>query len=421
MEDHIIHRTSIDAIFGGLVFLHFQYILVGRSKGTIMSRRWSHSSGPLIIAAALVVSFYFQPSNILSGRDAYAADAEAEISKPFSLAVNQTASIESADLAVSFVSVKEDSRCPSDVVCIWEGRVSILVNLMQVSSGSSVGQFTLSLGGGEVSTGSFGNYSIRLLDVQPYPVSTKQISPSDYVAMLVVDSSGGGQVQSHGVLVKAETSSAPVAAIISGWNVEKGKGAAVLFMQGENASPKRIVIRFAPASASSCSHGPDPAECIDGLITLTNSNDPVMKEGSKLHLEVDSSKTRLYLTFASSAETGKEYILNIIKFKTWLKPVVIDNNTSKVSLKEGQRDGPLLVQKIYPDRIEGLNFPEYPIATDQGYPITLRIGERASNGCTVMLTLVKIEGNTAVFLKTVDTDRPCPICWLQAALLSGQK
>ncbi|HEV8404318.1 MAG TPA: hypothetical protein VGQ13_00260 [Nitrososphaera sp.] len=386
-----------------------------------MSRSRSHgiSSGPLIIAAALVVSLYLQPSNVLSAPDAYAAEAKAEMGQPFSLALNQTASMESADIAVRFVDVTEDSRCPSDVVCIWEGRVSILVDLMQISSGSGIAQFTLSLGGGQVSTGSFGNYSIRLLDVQPYPVSTKEISPSDYVATLVVDSSGGGQVQSHGVLVKAETSNAPVAAVISGWNVEKGKGAAVLFMQGENAGPKRIVVRFVPSSASSCSHGPDPAECIDGQITLTNSNDPLMKEGNKVHLEIDTSKTRLFLTFANSAETGKEYILNITKFKTWLKPIAIDNNTSKVSLKEGQRDGPLLVQKIYSDRIEGLNFPEYPIATDQGYPITLRVGEKASNGCTVMLTLVKIEDNTAVFLKTVDTDRPCPICWLQVALLSG--
>ena len=373
------------------------------------------------MAATLVASIFLQPSNILSAGDAYAADATAEIGQPFSLRVNQTAYIGSADVAVRFVSVTEDSRCASDVVCVWEGQVSILVDLAQVSSGSSIGQFTLSLGGGQASAESFGNYSIRVMDVQPYPMSTKKISPSDYVVTLVLDSSGGGQVLSHGVLVKAETSSAPVAAIISGWNVEKGKGAVVLFMQGDNGGPKRVIIRFAPSYASSCSHGPGPVKCIDGQIKLTNSNDPLMEEGGKLHLEVDTSKTRLFLAFANAEETGKEYMLNIIKLKTWLKPIAIDNNTSKISLKEGQRDGPLLVQKIYLDRVEGLNFPEYPIATDQGFPITLRIGEKASNGCTVMLTLVKIEDNTAVFSKTVDEDRPCPICWLQAALLSGSK
>src|SRR5438093_12568371 len=100
--------------------------------------------------------------------------------------------------------------------------------------------------------------------VQPDPVSTKEISPSDYVATLVLDSSRGGHVLSHGVLVKAETSSAPVAAIISGCNVEKGKGAVVLFMQGDNGSPKRVIMRIGPTYARSCSHGPGPVECIEG-------------------------------------------------------------------------------------------------------------------------------------------------------------
>jgi hypothetical protein len=118
-------------------------------------------------------------------------------------------------------------------------------------------------------------------------------------------------------------------------------------------------------------------------------------------------------------ETGSEYTLDITKFKAWEKPITGDNTI--VYLREGQRDGPLLVQKIYPDRIQGLNFLEYPISTDQGSPVTLRIGEKVSNGCTVVLTLVKIEDGAAVFVKTVDENRPCPICWLQSALLSGWK
>ena len=63
------------------------------------------------MAATLAASIFLQPSNILSAGDAYAADATAEIGQPFSLAVNQTAYIGSADLAVRFVSVTEDSRC----------------------------------------------------------------------------------------------------------------------------------------------------------------------------------------------------------------------------------------------------------------------------------------------------------------------
>ena len=81
-----------------------------------------------------------------------------------------------------------------------------------------------------------------------------------------------------------------------------------------------------------------------------------------------------------------------------------------LTLSEGQREGPLLVQKIFPDSIQGLDFREYPLATNVGYPITLHIGDSASNGCTVELTLVKISISTATFLKKEYQNRPCPIC-----------
>lgn len=88
----------------------------------------------------------------------------------------------------------------------------------------------------------------------------------------------------------------------------------------------------------------------------------------------------------------------------------LQENGTLVVLSEGQREGSLLVQKILSDSIEGLNFREYPIATNVGYPLTLHIGDSASNGCTVVLKLVKINNNTATFLKNEYQNRPCPIC-----------
>lgn len=81
-----------------------------------------------------------------------------------------------------------------------------------------------------------------------------------------------------------------------------------------------------------------------------------------------------------------------------------------ISLREGQRESSFLLEKIYPDYVTGLNFREYPIATDKGSPVTLRIGEIVSNGCTITLTLARIEGNTATFTKKTDFSRLCPIC-----------
>ncbi|MCI0533474.1 Hint domain-containing protein [bacterium] len=89
----------------------------------------------------------------------------------------------------------------------------------------------------------------------------------------------------------------------------------------------------------------------------------------------------------------------------------------EVSLLEGDREGSLLVEKIYPDHVTGLNFMEYPIAREEGFPITLAIGESASNGCTVTMTLIRIEGTKAIFSKTTDLNRPCPICLSEGTLI----
>ena len=93
------------------------------------------------------------------------------------------------------------------------------------------------------------------------------------------------------------------------------------------------------------------------------------------------------------------------------------DNGTLVVLGEGQRDGPLLVQKILQDNVQGLAFREYPLATNTGYPMTLHIGDIVSNGCTVDLTLVKIENNTATFLKKERYDRLCPICLSENTLI----
>jgi len=88
----------------------------------------------------------------------------------------------------------------------------------------------------------------------------------------------------------------------------------------------------------------------------------------------------------------------------------IGTNKTIVYLSEGQRDGPFLVKKIYPDHVDGLVFREYPIAFVNGSPLTLRAGESASNGCTITLTLVRIENGQAVFAKKSELTKPCPIC-----------
>lgn len=86
---------------------------------------------------------------------------------------------------ISILDIK-DSRCPSDVTCVWEGEVQISINV--IKDYSPLGNFTLTSRAGDkdLSTQTVDGFTIQVVNVTPYPVSTKQIPLSDYVVTLVV-------------------------------------------------------------------------------------------------------------------------------------------------------------------------------------------------------------------------------------------
>ena len=104
----------------------------------------------------------------------------------FRLKVNQTTAIESEDIKVKLLNVTDDSRCPSDVVCIWAGQVSVLVNITE--NDESLGDVTLTLGAGnpDLAVKNIGDYSVKVIEVNPYPISTHKIETSEYIVTLTV-------------------------------------------------------------------------------------------------------------------------------------------------------------------------------------------------------------------------------------------
>ncbi len=131
------------------------------------------------VPTIIVVSAYWNGSSSLSR-------VPARIDVPFQLRVNQTAFIDSLNLSIGFVAVNEDSRCPSDVVCVWEGQTTISVSVQ--SANLTPSNFNLTSRGGEsnLSVRDFHDFSLRLLEIAPYPKSTEHIGTSDYLATLVV-------------------------------------------------------------------------------------------------------------------------------------------------------------------------------------------------------------------------------------------
>jgi hypothetical protein len=243
----------------------------------------------------------------------------------------------------------------------------------------------LMIGADESPSTAIGQYSVRLLGLEPYPQSSEPINPEDYVATLVVSKA---PANSAGVFVRAAGQSS---AVVAGWNLERAKGMLVL-LSGGDAGVTMSVARFTPVAVP-CTV-PDAGECIDGWMMQATG---MIMENVTIHLEVRGNKLFITSDGAHSLEIER------IRATGHARPTV--------ELKEGERDGSLLVQEVGADYVRRLVFIEYPVAVSEGMPITLSVGDKATNGCTITLTLLEIRQDSAVFSKVVDESRPCPICW----------
>ena len=91
------------------------------------------------------------------------------------------------DLAIEFVDLIADSRCPSDVVCIWQGEAACLVQVTYSGTGQ---QMVLTYPGltQEPSEAQFGSYQFAF-GVEPYPEVGKDIGKSQYSLNLLITKS----------------------------------------------------------------------------------------------------------------------------------------------------------------------------------------------------------------------------------------
>jgi hypothetical protein len=107
------------------------------------------------------------------------------VGKEFSIKVGQQLKLEGANLQVKFTGVPQDSRCPSNVNCVWAGNaeVSLEWTLDKCTTPITLNTHDTSRAGDESKVAGF---RIKLIKLEPYPHSEKKISPSDYTATLLV-------------------------------------------------------------------------------------------------------------------------------------------------------------------------------------------------------------------------------------------
>ena len=140
-----------------------------------MYRNKSFILGFISIISIIFITGCIQPDSIIN----------VELNVPFQLKIGQVGFLKSEQIKIFFLNITEDSRCPSDVDCIWPGQVTVVINICKNFQSLRTLNLTI-LGTYGPAIKEFGIYSIKLIKVEPYPISNQTIELSDYNATFLV-------------------------------------------------------------------------------------------------------------------------------------------------------------------------------------------------------------------------------------------
>lgn len=114
--------------------------------------------------------------------------AQAVIGQPFALNFGETAAFPEADLTITFEAVLTDSRCPANVQCVIAGWATVLLSANH--RGQPLAEITLTsppTQPEQVETFTLEGYTLRLVQINPYPQQPGEIQTEVYSLTLVLE------------------------------------------------------------------------------------------------------------------------------------------------------------------------------------------------------------------------------------------
>lgn len=102
----------------------------------------------------------------------------------FALAPGQTAQVKRSDTRITFRQVREDSRCPTDVKCVWEGDAKIEVVISRTGIPNETRTLSIRSPGNELRVG---NLRIRFVNLTPAPRQADAGTPRNYLAEFIAE------------------------------------------------------------------------------------------------------------------------------------------------------------------------------------------------------------------------------------------
>ncbi len=143
--------------------------MVGTRAGRIMVAAWT-------ISLAAACSGGTEPTD---------APEQSFVSQPVRVLLHfgQEVAVEGSALRVSFVRVLEDSRCPADVTCVWEGNARVELGIAAGTGPTFSLQLNTAI---SPKSADWRGVRVTLLDVRPYPTSRRPIPHEEYTIELEV-------------------------------------------------------------------------------------------------------------------------------------------------------------------------------------------------------------------------------------------
>ena len=105
------------------------------------------------------------------------------VGQDFDLAAGHAAKVSNTPITIIFRSIAADSRCPSDVQCVWAGDGAVKLGIQSTTSPSQETTLHTTL---DPKTVDFSGYRVRIVSLSPYPKSGSSIPAEKYVVTLHV-------------------------------------------------------------------------------------------------------------------------------------------------------------------------------------------------------------------------------------------
>jgi hypothetical protein len=109
---------------------------------------------------------------------------QAQTNQRVTVQVNQQKTLSKSKITIKFVSLVDDSRCPTDVQCIQAGNGEIQIQLKKVGSAAKTVKLNTNT---QPQSVSFAGYTIKLIDLNPKPASNIRINRLGYTATFLVN------------------------------------------------------------------------------------------------------------------------------------------------------------------------------------------------------------------------------------------